>query len=400
MLPHHESKPLPASKPRWPEPDTTPRTAFPTIGILGGGQLGRMLAAAALRLGLKVRIFQDSDSGPASAATDVVTAPWDDWEALRRFASGCDVITLESEWAPVEVIERVRTEGTRVWPNSWTMERVRNKIRQKAHARANGIPVGTYRACANEAELVEAAETLGFPLVVKQPTHAYDGYGNRTVRDRGELFEVFAAGGGAPVLVEAWVPFVRELAVIVARRPSGSSVSYPVAVTIQRDHRCEAVEVPAPIPAARREAATALAERVAGVFGCVGVVGVELFELADGTLLLNELAPRPHNTGHFSIDACVTSQFENHLRAILDLPLGDTALLRPSAVMVNVLGRRHGASSADALGRALAVPGAAVHIYDKREVRPGRKMGHVTALADDPRQARALAEEAARRLEL
>jgi 5-(carboxyamino)imidazole ribonucleotide synthase len=202
------------------------------------------------------------------------------------------------------------------------------------------------------------------------------------------------------VLVEAFVPFVRELAVMVARRPGGQDAAYPVATTVQREHRCAAVEVPADIAPAVAEQATALARRAAATYGCVGVVGVELFELPDGRLLLNEIAPRPHNTGHYTIEACVTSQFENHLRAVLDWPLGDTSLVRPAAVMVNVLGRRTGEASAATLPTALALPGVAVHVYGKREVRPGRKMGHVTVLDESVDAARARAERAAALLEL
>lgn len=373
---------------------------FPTIGILGGGQLGRMLTTAALRLGLQVRIYQDTDSGPA-AASRVFTGSWHDEQLLSRFMDGCDVITLDNEWVELETILRLAPPELRLWPSPETMSLVSDKLRQKDHARERGLPVGPYRACGSEAELDEAAATMGYPLMVKRPRQSYDGYGNRTARDRGELQEAFAAlGADGRVLVEQWVPFERELAVIVARRPGGEDVAYPVAATLQRDHRCEAVEVPAPVSDALVGKAAVLARQAAAAYGCVGVVGVEMFALADGTVLLNEIAPRPHNTGHYTIDACVTSQFENHLRAILDLPLGDPSMLRPAVAMVNVLGHRHGISSPAALAATLSVQGAAVHIYDKREVRPGRKMGHVTVVADDLDDARTRAYAAAQRLEL
>ena len=375
---------------------------FPIVGILGGGQLGRMMAAAALPLGVQVRFYQDDDTGPSSAAAHVITAPWDDVEALRRFLDGCDVVTLDNEWVDLRTIVELLPEGVHLWPSSNTMALVSDKGRQKDHARALGLPVGSYRVCEDLDAALRSGQELGYPLVAKRPRHSYDGYGNRTVRDEADLRAAHAglAGEDGRLLLEAFVDFVRELAVVVARRPGGEDVVYPVAATVQRDHRCDAVEVPAPVSAAVIEGAAELARRAAAAYDCVGAVGVELFELHDGTLLLNEIAPRPHNSGHYTIDACITSQFENHLRAVLDLPLGSPALVRPAAVMVNVLGHREGSSSAASLARALSVPTASIHLYGKHHVRPGRKMGHVTAIADTLDDARAIARKAADRLRL
>lgn len=375
---------------------------FPIVGVLGGGQLGRMLALAALRLGLRVRFYRDDDSGPAEGVAESVVGTWDDADALRRFVSGCRVVTLENEWQDLRTLTTVLPDHVPLWPSRQTMGWVGDKIAQKQHAEAEGLPVGPYRACSSLAQLEQAAQALGLPVVVKRPRQSYDGYGNATARSLDELraaYQALAQDDGR-VLVEAFVPFVRELAVMVARRPGGEDAVYPVAATVQRDHRCAAVEVPALVAPAVAAQATALARRAAAAYGCVGVAGVELFELADGRLLLNEIAPRPHNTGHYTIEACFTSQFENHLRAVLDWPLGDTSLLRPAAVMVNVLGHRTGPASAATLPAALALPGVAVHVYGKREVRPGRKLGHVTVLDDSVAAARARAEQAAARLEL
>jgi 5-(carboxyamino)imidazole ribonucleotide synthase len=374
---------------------------FPTIGILGGGQLARMLGTAARELGLRTRFYQTEDTGPTAAEADVFTGAWDDEPLLRRFLEGCDVVTLDNEWVQIDAVVRLLPEGARLLPSPETMALVSDKLRQKAHAQASDLPIGPWRSCQSEADLRAVADTFGFPVVVKRPRHSYDGYGNRTAHDLEGLREAHAAlSQDGPVLVEKWVDFVRELAVIVARRPGGADAAYPVAATLQRDHRCEAVEVPAPVPEAVALRATEVARRAAAAYDCVGVVGVELFELADGRILLNEIAPRPHNTGHYTIDACVTSQFENHLRAVLDLPLGDTSLVRPAAAMVNVLGRRSGESSARTLADALAVPGVRVHVYGKRAIRPNRKVGHVTALGDSASEALTRAYEAAGKLEL
>jgi len=377
---------------------------FPMVGILGGGQLGRMLGLAALRMGLGVRFYREpgSHSGPTDGLTEAHTGPMDDAEALRAFVTGCSVVTLENEWLALDVLRQQLPAGVPLWPSVSTMALVGDKVEQKAHAQRHQLPVGAYRACATEAELRDAAAELGYPVVVKRPRHSYDGYGNATARDWDELLAAFARlGEGQPrVLVEGWVPFERELAVMVARRPGGQDVAYPVATTVQQHHRCVAVEVPARVRPEVAAAATDLARRAAAAYGCVGVVGVEMFERADGSLLLNEIAPRPHNTGHYTIEACVTSQFENHLRAVLDWPLGDPSLLRPVAVMVNVLGRREGEASARAMPAALAARDVAVHVYGKRRVRPGRKMGHVTALGDDLDDARARAQRVADQLDL
>ncbi|MEM7156573.1 MAG: 5-(carboxyamino)imidazole ribonucleotide synthase [Myxococcota bacterium] len=375
---------------------------FPTVGILGGGQLGRMMAAAAMPLGVDVRFYQDVDAGPASPAAHVTTAAWTDADALKSFLDGCSVVTLDNEWVDLEALSKLLPAGVKLWPSPDTMALISDKGRQKDHARAQGLPLGEYRVCDSLEGALEAAKTLGYPMVAKRPHHSYDGYGNATVRDEAELRTAYEklVGDDGRLLLEAFVDFVRELAVMVARRPGGEDVAYPVAHTVQRDHRCDAVEVPAPVSDTVTSAAAELARKVAAVYGCVGVVGVELFELADGTLLVNELAPRPHNSGHYTIDACVTSQFENHLRAVLDLPLGSPALKRPAAVMINVLGHRKGSTSAASLGQALAVSEASIHLYGKQNVRPGRKMGHVTALADTLEAAEALAREAADHLRL
>ena len=382
----------------------TPKPGFPVVGVLGGGQLGRMLGLAALRLGLHVRFYREpqSGSGPTDGVAEAMTGAMDDVDALRRFTLGCTAVTLENEWVSLDRLVELLPAGVPLWPAPRTMALVRDKIVQKQHAVEHGLPVGAYRACASAYELRDAVRALGYPVVLKRPRHSYDGYGNATAHDERELRAAYERlrGDTGRVLVEAHVSFVRELAVMVARRPGGEDVAYPVVTTIQRDHRCAAVEIPAAVTPAVAKAATELARRAAEVYGCVGVVGVEMFECPDGRLLLNEIAPRPHNTGHYTIEACVTSQFENHLRAVLDWPLGDASLVRPAAVMVNVLGLRDGEASAAALPAALAGRDVAVHIYGKRRVRPGRKMGHVTALGDTLDDARARAHRVAEQLEL
>jgi 5-(carboxyamino)imidazole ribonucleotide synthase len=371
----------------------------PTVAILGGGQLARMMCAAATRLGVHTRVYEKADTGPCAFVADRVTGPFDDAEALRRFLAPADVVTLDYEGIDLSVVQTVLPEGVEIRPRPQTMAWVSDKIAQRRRAEEAGIPAGPSRACDSLDDLRAAGKALGYPMVLKRPRDSYDGYGNRTVQGEADLAEAHAALGGGPVLAEGWVPFELELAVMVARRPGGEAKAYPVVASYQKNHKCDAVEVPAPIPQAVADKARALALRTAEAYDCIGVVGVEMFLLPDGEVWINEIAPRPHNTGHYTIDACVTSQFENHLRAVLDLPLGDTSLLAPAAAMVNVIGDREGPVRNDGLSQALQVDGASVHIYGKYDVRPGRKMGHITAVAEDVATARARATAAANELQ-
>ena len=370
------------------------------LGILGGGQLGRMTAFAALRMGVDVRFLVPEPADSVACFADVTVADWTDADVLRAFAAGCDAVTVESEWAPADLLADA-APGVPVWPSPDTLRLVRDKAVQCEALAVAGLPQPSFRVCARESNLADAASALGFPVVVKRRRGSYDGYGNATVREPAALADAWTRlADDDGVLAEAFVPFVAEASVIVARRADGEAVVYPVFYTEQRDHRCHAVTVPSgfspEIEAEARRVALGAVEAVGGV----GLIAVELFALSDGAVLVNEIAPRPHNTGHVTIEACHTSQFENHARAVLGLPLGDPGLRVPAAAMVNVLGTRSGPVSLATLPAALAVPGVAVHLYGKAESRPRRKMGHVTAVGADAAEARARAEDAAGRLAL
>ncbi len=374
---------------------------FPTVGILGGGQLGRMLALAGIRMGLKVRFLSPTPDGPMQGLGEQIVADWKDPEVLRAFAEGCDVVTSESEWAPADILEQVLPDRTALWPRPETLTLIRHKGIQKSTLAAAGLPVPAFKRCATLEETLAAASDFGYPVMLKQYQGSYDGYGNATARTPEDVTAAWSKLAGEDgLLVEAWAPFVRELSVLVARRPGGEHVVYPVAYTEQRDHRCHAVVVPAEIDPTVAEEARRIALAAVEVVGGVGITAVELFEMPDGSVLINEMAPRPHNTGHYSIEGSYTSQFENHLRAILDWPLGSPELRAPVAVMVNVLGHRSGATGTDGLTEALTIPGASIHIYGKEEVRPRRKMGHVTVTGSDAAETRRLAERAAELIQL
>lgn len=372
-----------------------------TLGILGGGQLGRMMTQAATRLGVDVRILAEKDSGAVAPFANVTVGDWADPLTLRKWAEDCDVVTVESEWAPAARLLEVLPEGTALRPHPDTLHLIRHKGRQNDAIAAAGLPLPPYARCATLDDARAAARDFGFPVMAKKFEGSYDGYGNATCHDDAQLEQAWghlAAADG--LLIEAFVNFEAEVAVQIARRADGESVSFPVCRTIQRDHRCHAVALPAGFSGTVEAEARRIASEAVRVVEGIGLTAVELFLTADGTVLVNELAPRPHNTGHASIDACHTSQFENHVRAVMGWPLGDTTLRVPAACMVNVLGHRDGDATLGGVEQALEVPGASVHLYGKREVRERRKMGHVTVTADTAEEARRRAEQAAARIRL
>jgi len=354
------------------------------VAVVGGGQLARMMAPAATALGVHLRVLVESDT--SSAAQVVVDAPVGaaaDRDAVAAIAAGADVLTFEHEHVPYDLLDELAAEGVAVHPGTAALVHAQDKIVMRRRLTDLGVP------CPVWAELPDVAALQAFlaehgEAVVKTSRGGYDGKGVRVVRAPDEVLDWFAAAddGGAPLLAEQKVPFVRELAVLVARRPSGELRTWPVVESIQRDGVCSEVVAPAPwLDPAVAAQALDVATRVAEGLGVTGVLAVELFEV-DGGIVVNELAMRPHNSGHWTIDGAVTSQFEQHLRAVLDLPLGDTSARAPWTVMANVLGSTHD-DLTDALADVLASdPGAKVQLYGK-DVRPGRKLGHVNVSGDD-----------------
>lgn len=365
------------------------------VGIAGAGQLARMTCLAAWPLGLRVGVLGQPGEPAVPMAAGLVEGDWQSAEDVARLGAVSGVVTLENEFVEASALAAVEAAGTPVRPGADALARVQDKALQKEMLRDAGLAVPRFMVAASADAAVAAGEQLGWPLMLKARKRGYDGYGNATCEsttDVGPAFERLDAGEG--VLVEEWVPFVRELAVMIARRPSGESLAYPIVETRQSHHVCHEVLVPAPsepaVIAAAGELAAAAAEAAEGL----GVTGVEMFELEDGRVMVNELAPRPHNSGHYSIEACETSQFENHLRGVLDLPLGSVALRQPGAAMVNLLGTYEGPAN-PTIGAPLAIPKSHLHLYGKTDVRIRRKMGHVTALGPDADTALDIAERAA-----
>ena len=377
------------------------------LGILGGGQLGRMLIEAAAPLGIDCVVAERFGQSPAARLTDtsiVFTGGWDDRAALDALAARAPVVTLENEFVDATVLDALQARGARVLPSPDCVRQVQDKLRQKQALADAGLPVPAFREVTAPDDLVRAASELGWPLMLKARRDGYDGRGNLLVHSAAEANAACESLGWPKraLFVEACVPFERELAVQVVRGQAGDVMLYPTVETRQdpRLHICREVLAPADLPTGVSVLAQAVARAAVEAVGGVGAFGVELFLLEGGRLSINELAPRPHNSAHYSIEACHTSQFSNHVRAVLGLPLGDPGLRVPAAAMVNLLGTGGGLPEAAEVGAALRVAEAFVHLYGKAENRPGRKLGHVTALGPSLEVALARARAAAESLPL
>ncbi|MCW2566389.1 MAG: phosphoribosylaminoimidazole carboxylase [Mycobacterium sp.] len=372
-----------------------PRTGLPVVGMVGAGQLARMTHQAAIALGQSLRVLAaDPDDGAALVAADVHVGHHTDLDALRSFARGCEVVTFDHEHVPSEHLFTLKAEGVNVLPGPDALLHAQDKQVMRTRLTALGVP-GPRWAPVSTVEEIEAFAGGEWPVVLKATRGGYDGRGVWMVGSAAEAAEV--VDSGVTLIAEERVPLVRELSAVVARSPYGQVAAWPVVETVQQDGICVEVLAPAPdLPEERALAAQELAIRIATALDVVGVLAVELFETPDG-LLVNELAMRPHNSGHWTIDGAVTSQFEQHLRAVLDYPLGATQAVAPAVCMVNVLGGEPGGMSFDERLHHLfaAEPRAKVHLYGKA-VRPGRKIGHVTVVGDDMADVRRRARNAAR----
>jgi 5-(carboxyamino)imidazole ribonucleotide synthase len=384
------------------------RTGLPVVGMVGAGQLARMTHQAAIALGQSLRVLAGSpDDGAALVARDVVIGDHTSYPDLASFAAGCDVLTFDHEHVPTGLVRKLAAEGHCVHPTAEALRYAQDKRAMRERLAELGVPVPRWAPVSDVDDLVGFGRRVGWPVVLKAARGGYDGRGVWCLEAPEDARSLVASG--VPLIVEERVPLVRELSALVARSPYGQGAAWPVVQTVQADGICVEVLAPAPdLPAERAEQAQALALRIAAELGVTGVLAVELFDTGRD-LLVNELAMRPHNSGHWTIEGAVTSQFEQHLRAVLDYPLGATGLAAPAAAMSNVLGAY--VPAANAPGRPPCGPGidervhhlmacwpdAKVHLYGKA-IRPGRKVGHVTVLGTDPATVRARASAAARYL--
>ncbi len=348
-----------------------------TIGILGGGQLGRMLAMAGARLGLKAHVFSDEADAPAFQVAHAHThGRYNDEVALRAFSTACDLVTFEFENVPDATI-RFLEAHVKVAPSPLALATAQDRFLEKSFVAGLGIKTAPFAAVNSASDAAYAFDSLGGPCVLKTCRLGYDGKGQQKVASARGAEEAFARLGGVPAILERFVDFSFEASVVATRSYDGSFAAYDPPKNEHENHILRRSSVPSPLSAQQIADAVALARRIAEALSYVGVLGVELFVGKDGALIVNEIAPRVHNSGHWTIEACVTSQFEQHMRAIAGWPLGDPAR-HSDAVMENIIGAEHDA------WLALARRAEGLHLYGKGEARPGRKMGHITRIS--PRQ--------------
>ena len=391
-----------ATEPDAATPDTQPARearrapgGFPVVGIIGGGQLARMCAAPAAELALTLSVFAESDD--AAAALVVPHAPVGDYrdaEQVREWARGCDVVTFDHEHVPAGVLAALEADGVALHPRPSALRFAQDKLAMRQRLSDLDVPCPAWAPVSTSDELSAFGEQHGWPLVLKTPTGGYDGKGVMLVRTPDDADAWFAQADGAPLLAEEAVAFEREIAVMIARSPSGQVAVWPVVETVQVDGICTEVLAPAPdLSDDAAERITSAAITIARELDVTGVMAVELFDLGGGEFVVNELAMRPHNSGHWSMDGSVTGQFEQHLRAVLDLPLGDTRARAPWTVMGNVLGGEYEELYPTYKHLMARDPGLKIHLYGKG-VRPGRKIGHVNVFGDDLVGLRARARHA------
>ncbi|NJK38213.1 MAG: 5-(carboxyamino)imidazole ribonucleotide synthase [Oscillatoriales cyanobacterium RM2_1_1] len=375
-----------------PEPQYHP---FKRVGVIGGGQLAQMMAEAAQPLNLELIVQTPHISDPAVLlATDVVLGALGDLAATSQLAAKCDVITFENEFVELAPLSVLVDQGVRFRPPLEALQVLLDKYDQFHWLQTLGLPVPPCKAFTSVEDLL--SQGWDFPLVLKARRHGYDGQGTWIISDQAHLKTVIAQLGSMSLLVQGVVPFERELAVIGARSAAGDIALYPIVETYQQDQVCHWAIAPAHLTASTVQAIETIAQTILTNLQGIGIFAIELFLTATGNVLINEIAPRTHNSGHFSIDACETSQFEQHLRAVCNLPLGNPGLIQAGAIMVNLLGYEYAQSDYPQQRQTLAqIPNATVHWYGKTEARPGRKLGHVTVLLQEStaerRQVEALA---------
>lgn len=373
------------------------------IGIIGGGQLGKMMILAAKKMGFYITILDPSKDCPAHSIADQhLIADFDDSQAVKKLAQKSDLITYEFEHINVEILKKLQAAAYQVYPTAHSLEIIQDKYQQKKILKENQIAVPDFKKVDSPAAIKAKAKEFGYPLMLKSCRGGYDGKGNFLLKNEAEVEAGFKAlgAGKKSLMLEEFIPFKKEISVIAARSLTGEMKVYPIGENEHRENILYQTKVPAQISAKLKKRAKELAQAVLQFFEGIGIFCVEMFVTEAEQLLVNEIAPRPHNSGHYTIEACLTSQFEQHIRAITGLPLGATNLIRP-AVMHNILGSgQSGKAQLIGLDSALALEGVKVHIYQKSISRPGRKMGHLTVTAAKLEKAAANALKASQLIEI
>lgn len=354
-----------------------------------------MLAFEAKRLGFYVTVIDPTPGSPAGQVVDrQIVADFTDEEAIRKLAGLSDFMTFEIELANASLLDELTKQGVSINPSAQTLFIIKDKLKQKKFLKRLKIPTALFRVVENQKNIEQAAYTFGYPLMLKARFDGYDGRGNAVISSKKDIAGAFQKLSGRKLYVEKWVSFKKELAVMVARSIRGEIVTYPVVETIHRNNICHLVIAPAQISNDISFKARNLAEKTMRHLQGAGVFGIEMFLTDKNDVLINEIAPRVHNSGHYTIESCMTNQFEQHIRAITHLPLGKTELVVPCTVMINILGERVGQAKLKGLHKALRLEGVSIHIYNKIETKVDRKMGHITAHARTAEDALQLAQKA------
>lgn len=359
------------------------------IGIIGGGQLGKMMILDAKRLDYYFVILDPTKNCPAdSIADEHIIAGFDDMDAMLLLASKVDVVTYEFEHINVDALRKMEDGGHKVYPSSETLFHIQNKFHQKNWLKQHGLPVPDFIDIKSYDDLLKAPDIFGYPLILKTCTGGYDGKGNAVIHNESEIKEAFDSLGSLslPLMVEEFIPFEKEVSILVCQNTKGDVEVFPIAENVHVNSILDETTVPAKISEESKNKAMDIARKTSKVFKAYGMLCIELFVLKSGDILINELAPRPHNSGHYTIEGCYTSQYEQHIRAILGLPLGNPNLIRPTA-MKNIIGNINGKAIVKGLDEAYSVPNVKIHIYGKEEVKVGRKMGHITATGNTIEEA-------------
>jgi 5-(carboxyamino)imidazole ribonucleotide synthase len=356
------------------------------IGIVGGGQLARMMADPAKRLGFTLTAIDPTPNSPAGQVAKEITADFNDEKALRRLAKNSDVLTIEVEVVDEsglkKMLEEFNKKGAPVHPSPKTIAVIQDKLLQKQFLKKNRIPTPAFIEVKTHGDIAKAAKKFGYPLILKARTGAYDGRGNALIKKETEIIKGLNKLRNRKLYIEKFVPFTKELAIIVARNTKGEIATYPVVETVHKNNILHYLLSPAPVDKKISDNAKKLAIKTMKHLKGAGVFGIEMFLTNDGKLLINEIAPRVHNSGHHTIEGNATSQFEQHIRAITGMPFGPTDMVVPYAVMINILGDRTGKAKPKGIKKAEKLPGVNVHIYGKLETKPERKMGHITVVGN------------------
>ena len=366
-----------------------------TIGIVGGGQLGRMLTLSAHQMGYKVVVVDPVENCPAyQVGATQIKADLKDSNAIKKLAKSSDVITLEIEHVDVDTLEELANSGFPVHPSPKTVKIINDKLLQKQFLQKNGVPVAPFLQIDSIEDATKALKKFNGKMIIKTRQGGYDGRGNIVVDSPSKIKQALKQFAGQPVYAEEYIPFSKELAAMVARTTNGEIKLYPVVETVHKRNICIEVLVPADVNDKTTKKAEAVVKKVAKNLNGAGVFGIELFLTKKGSIIVNEIAPRVHNSGHYTTEANITSQFEQHIRAVLGLPLGSTELVVNNAAMVNILGERDGPTAVTGLDKSLKIPNVKVHIYGKSPTKIDRKMGHITATGKTLQSAKLKANKA------